>query len=51
MGAVGAGGIGLQLIASLRLMRYQEVSALLLVILATVTVVDFLGASLRRRFK
>jgi phosphonate transport system permease protein len=51
MGAVGAGGIGLQLIASLRLMRYQEVSALLLVILATVTVVDLLGASLRRRFK
>jgi phosphonate transport system permease protein len=51
MGAVGAGGIGLQLIAALRLLRYQEVSALLLVILATVTVVDFLGASLRRRFK
>jgi phosphonate transport system permease protein len=50
MGAVGAGGIGLQLIASLRLMQYQEVSAILLVILATVTLVDALGASLRRRF-
>ena len=51
MGAVGAGGIGFQLIASLRLMQYQEVSAILLVILAAVTLVDALGASLRRRFK
>jgi phosphonate transport system permease protein len=51
MGAVGAGGIGFQLIASLRVMQYQEVSAILLVILATVTLVDALGASLRRRFK
>jgi phosphonate transport system permease protein len=51
MGAVGAGGIGLQLIASLRLMQYREVSAILLVILATVTLVDALGACLRRRFK
>lgn len=51
MGAVGAGGIGLQLLASLRLMQYREVSAILLVILAAVTLVDALGASLRRRFK
>lgn len=51
MGAVGSGGIGLQLIASLRLMQYREVSAILLVILAAVTLVDSLGASLRRRFK
>jgi phosphonate transport system permease protein len=51
MGAVGAGGIGLQLIASLRLMQYREVSAILLVILATVTLVDALGAFLRRRFR
>lgn len=51
MGAVGAGGIGLQLIASLRLMQYQEVSAVLLVILAAVTLVDALGAVLRRHFK
>jgi phosphonate transport system permease protein len=51
MGAVGAGGIGLQLIASLRLMQYREVSAVLLVILAAVTVVDALGGAVRRRFK
>jgi phosphonate transport system permease protein len=51
MGMVGAGGIGFELIGSLRLMRYQEVSALLLVILATVTVVDGIGIFLRKRFK
>jgi phosphonate transport system permease protein len=51
MGAVGAGGIGLQLMASLRLLQYREVSAILLVILAAVTLVDTLGASIRHRFK
>ena len=51
MGAVGAGGIGLELIAALRLMRYQSVSALLLLILLAVMVVDGLGARLRRRFQ
>ncbi|MBK1634114.1 phosphonate ABC transporter, permease protein PhnE, partial [Thiohalocapsa halophila] len=33
MGMVGAGGIGFELMSSLRLMRYDEVSALLLLIL------------------
>jgi phosphonate transport system permease protein len=51
MGMVGAGGIGFELMGSLRLMQYQEVSALLLVILATVTVVDGIGIYLRKRFK
>ncbi len=51
MGMVGAGGIGFELIASLRLMQYQEVSAILLVILAMVTLVDGSGARLRKRFK
>jgi phosphonate transport system permease protein len=51
MGMVGAGGIGFELMGSLRLMQYREVSALLLVILATVTVVDGIGICLRRRFK
>ena len=48
---VGPGGIGFELMGSLRLMQYQEVSALLLVILVTVTVVDGIGISLRKRFK
>lgn len=51
MGMVGAGGIGFELMGSLRLMQYQEVSALLLVILATVTVVDAIGIYLRKRFR
>ncbi len=51
MGMVGAGGIGFELMGSLRLMQYREVSALLLVILATVTIVDTLGSRLRNRFK
>lgn len=50
LGLVGAGGIGFELLASLRVLRYEEVSALLLVVLATVTVVDALGTLLRRRF-
>ena len=51
MGMVGAGGIGFELMGSLRIMQYQEVSALLLVILGTVTLVDHLGATCRQRFR
>ena len=51
MGMVGAGGIGLELISSLRLMQYREVFALLLAILIMVTAVDALSGWLRRRFK
>ncbi|RBP30006.1 phosphonate transport system permease protein [Marinobacter pelagius] len=51
MGMVGAGGIGFELMGSLRLMQYQEVLAILLVILLMVTAVDGLSSLLRRRFK
>jgi phosphonate transport system permease protein len=51
MGMVGAGGIGFELIGSLRIMQYQDVSAILIVILLMVTAVDSLGAYLRKRFK
>jgi phosphonate transport system permease protein len=51
MGMVGAGGIGFELMGSLRIMQYQEVSAILLVILAMVTVVDGLSGHLRKKFK
>ena len=51
MGMVGAGGIGFQLVASLRIMQYREVSAILLVILFLVTLVDTFGSILRKRFK
>ena len=49
MGMVGAGGIGFELMASLRIMQYQEVSAILLVILVMVTLVDGLGSWIRRK--
>jgi len=51
LGAVGAGGIGFELIAALRVLEYAQVSAILLCILACVTVVDSIGATLRRSLK
>ena len=51
MGMVGAGGIGFELIASLRIMQYQEVSAILLLILFMVCLIDSLSGLLRRRFQ
>jgi phosphonate transport system permease protein len=51
MGMVGAGGIGFELMGSLRIMQYQEVSAILIVILLMVTMVDSLSGRLRKKFK
>jgi phosphonate transport system permease protein len=51
LGIVGAGGIGFELIAALRIIRYDQVSAILLTILMCVIVVDGLGAWLRRKLK
>lgn len=51
MGMVGAGGIGFELMGSLRIMQYQEVSAILIVILIMVTLVDGFSSFLRRKFK
>lgn len=48
LGAVGAGGIGFELIAALRVLEYAQVSAILICILVCVTAVDGLGAALRR---
>ncbi len=51
LGMVGAGGIGFELMGSLRIMQYTDVSAILIVILAMVTLVDAFSAFLRRTFK
>ncbi|MDR5907422.1 MAG: phosphonate ABC transporter, permease protein PhnE [Billgrantia sp.] len=51
LGIVGAGGIGFELMAALRLINYAEVSAILLAILACVVVVDGIGAALRKRLR
>jgi phosphonate transport system permease protein len=47
LGAVGAGGIGFELIAALRVLEYAQVSAILICILICVTIVDGIGAVLR----
>jgi phosphonate transport system permease protein len=51
LGVVGAGGIGFELIAALRVLQYDQVAAIMLCILGAVTVVDALGGVLRRRLK
>lgn len=51
LGIVGAGGIGFELMSALRLIKYDEVSAILLSVLACVLVVDSIGAALRKRLK
>jgi len=50
MGLVGAGGIGFELIAALRLFEYREGLALLILTLFLVTVIDLAGGVLRKRF-
>jgi len=49
MGAVGAGGIGLELIGSLRILDYPQVLAILITIFVCVAIVDTIGGMLRRR--
>lgn len=51
MGMVGAGGIGTELVGSLRLLDYPQVSAILIIILIAVSIVDGLSGMLRRRFQ
>jgi phosphonate transport system permease protein len=51
LGIVGAGGIGFELMAALRLIKYDEVAAILLTILACVVIVDGIGSWLRRSLK
>ncbi|MEO0946844.1 MAG: phosphonate ABC transporter, permease protein PhnE [Cyanobacteria bacterium J06641_5] len=50
LGAVGAGGIGLEIDSALSILEYQQVSALLIVILVLVTLVDSCSNFLRKRF-
>jgi phosphonate transport system permease protein len=51
IGMVGAGGIGFELMSSLRILQYNQVSAIMLVILAMVMIVDWFSGYLRRKFK
>lgn len=49
LGIVGAGGIGFQLSDRIRALRWDEASFIILMILATVAVIDAGSAALRRR--
>ena len=49
VGMIGAGGIGFQLIASLRIMQYQEVLAILLAVFIMVQLVDAFGNTIRSK--
>ncbi len=51
LGAVGAGGIGFELISALRVLEYGQVSAILICVLICVTIVDGIGATLRKALK
>lgn len=47
IGIVGAGGIGLQLAEQIRVLEWQKVSTLILMILVAVAVIDFVSSRLR----
>ncbi|MBA7548514.1 hypothetical protein ES705_40974 [subsurface metagenome] len=49
LGIVGAGGIGMELLFHIRLFRYQEAFAVLLVIVGMVSLVDFTSFIFRKR--
>ncbi len=49
LGLVGAGGIGIQLYASINQFAWQEVSLMLIAVFAVVVVSEFISATVRRR--
>lgn len=49
LGLVGAGGIGLELNAQLRFFEYNKSAALILIIMATIIVIDYGSSWLRKR--
>ena len=50
LGIVGAGGIGLQLADRIRVMAWDQVSLLIIMILVTVYGIDFISGRIRQRF-
>jgi len=50
MGIVGAGGIGQELITAIRMLYYEDVSALILLIVITVSLTDMLCERIRHGF-
>lgn len=50
LGLVGAGGIGVELSAKLRLFEYNQSASLILIIIFTIIAIDYLSTWLRRKF-
>lgn len=50
LGAIGAGGLGLEIITAFHLFEYREALALIAVLLVLVSLVNLLGAQIRSRF-
>ena len=48
VGLIGAGGLGFQIIAALRLIQYKKICAMLIVVFILVQLVDFLGNIIRK---
>ena len=51
LGIVGAGGIGFELLTSLRLMQYDQTAAILLIIIFLVTLIDIVSSRIRNYFR
>lgn len=51
LGVVGAGGIGFELVNYMRGFEYQKATTMGLVLLAVVTIIDFLSSQLRKRLE
>ncbi|MDR3566339.1 MAG: phosphonate ABC transporter, permease protein PhnE [Negativicutes bacterium] len=49
LGIVGAGGIGFELITSMRLFKYQDMTTVLIVILVMVSIVDYISSWVRSK--
>ncbi|WP_245614940.1 phosphonate ABC transporter, permease protein PhnE [Muricoccus aerilatus] len=49
LGVVGAGGIGLQIAERIKVRHWDEVAFIILLMVVTVAVIDWLGGKLRRR--
>src|SRR5205823_5295294 len=49
LGMVGAGGLGFELITTIRLFEWRETAVILLVILGMVTVIDYASTKIRAR--
>ena len=51
LGIVGAGGIGYRLQSAFRMFRYQEVSAIVIIIFVTIYIIDIISSKLRLHVK